>query len=147
MVQPAVIAWTQANQWFFWLPVVGSFASLFTLCVSPVLVSPTVALLTPCLPSLPEACGRPTRALTCPARPRCALPRPLPQCLTTLATPLRRYPLNLVVLAVFTLFEGITVGTVVSFYESRIVIQGALFLPPPPLPSPAFPPAPAPLSR
>jgi hypothetical protein len=50
----------------------------------------------------------------------------LPQSLTPLLSLRgRRYPLNLIILAVFTLFEGMAVGTVVSFYESRIVIQGA----------------------
>jgi FtsH-binding integral membrane protein len=73
MSQPSVIEWTRANSWFFWIPMIGSFASLFALM---------------------------WKAQT--------------------------FPLNLVILAIFTLFEGLTVGTIVSFYESRIVIQGNL---------------------
>ncbi|CDZ98198.1 N-methyl-D-aspartate receptor glutamate-binding subunit [Phaffia rhodozyma] len=70
MSQPAAIRWTQENTWFFWLPLVGTFASLFTLFWK-----------------------------------------------------IDSHPLNLFLLGAFTLFESLSIGTVVSYYDQKVVIQ------------------------
>lgn len=142
MVQPAVIDWTRTHGWFFWIPIVGSFASLFTLFVS---LSPFPAHsvladarsgLTIRFPLLSSGWPRRTRSSPHPALTSSPVSHPQfhsrstlrPHRLTLPSALLHcgdRYPLNLIVLGIFTLFEGMAVGTVVSFYESRVVIQGA----------------------
>lgn len=67
MSQASVVEWTRSNTWFFWLPLVGTFASLGVLFWK-----------------------------------------------------IDSHPINLVILGVFTLFEAMSIGTVVSFVSPYI---------------------------